>query len=286
MALREVWTSRTFAKDANGKKTGVRIFQADVTSAAAAASEFESNAVYRTFPPDPSLTFDAVAYQVNGTGAGYTVTVTFSNFKAGRFAVRPPVDSTGYYQWQWGDREVPAEVLGAVREKRTVGTPGGGEQTFEVWVGKKIKIYEVRPQRIFKRRITGYSVEDFDAIATQRNRIHNLGGLKWQFIGGNVRDADGSSFDVTYTWELDKGTEFPDPFVDWTQGGPKWAFVEFYRKPSVVPPPGIYRMAYEQIGVIVPAEDPRISLPRPTSMFPYAYEPEGWRSLPGTDVLA
>ena len=285
--LREIWSTRTIGKDATGKKTAVRVFQADFTNTAGVESEFESNAIYRQFPGDASLTFDSYSIEINGTGAGFTLRANFSNFKAGRFATVPPRDSPVYYHWGWSDREVPAEVLSAVREWRTVTRNVAGvdtEEMFQVWVGRKVKIYEVRPQRIFKRRVTGVSVEDFDAIATQRNRIHVLSGAKWQFVGGNVRETDGTSFDVTYTWEQDKGTMEPTPFVDPAIPS-RWVFCPFLRPPGVQVPTGMFRLPYEQIGVVIPPADPRTSIPLPTGMFPYTEDPTGWRSLPGTDVL-
>lgn len=271
MTLLENYLTRPIEKDAAGKIRGTRLWHATNVDSAGAISEFYASSANLTFPSDPTLTFDSVRVSPNALGTGQTVEATYSNYKSGRFTQLPPRDTLGYKHYGWGSRDVTVEIPVNIREQRVIKGPDDTDQTIQVWVSSSIKVDEARPQYKLEFRVGAIAFDQFDPIATQRNRIHTLFGKKLQFVNGIVSEGDGTYFDIMYVWEWDVGTTRP------TGGGANFVILDPENRAA---DPILIRKPYEVLSVM-PSDDPETTPHDTVALSPYYEDPQGWQALPG-----
>lgn len=269
--LSELLLTRPYGEDAAGKKLGARIWHAPVTSDGAARALFNEFPEHRTFPGEDGLKFDNFRVDPNPTGAGYTVTANFSSFGAGRFSRLP--ERNGEPRWLWGQRRVLVECP---RYKFVQRVMGEGDSAVEkhVWITEKINIPAVRTLFILKVRVETDNILIFNPIAEQTERIHTLGGKKYQFVGGEVSEGDGTYFNATYTWEEDKGTPGLPP------GQPTRILI----LNASNAPEGMLRGPYQTLDEI-PSDEPEVYPGETIGLYLYPDDPNGWQSLPGVPPL-
>lgn len=271
---------RTYNRDASGHRAGTRTWKTTLASATAALDQFETVQNGRVHPDDPILLFDRVDASPLGIGSGFLVTAYYTTFRGGRFTQRPPRQPGQQTSFRaWGQRDVQIEIPIAVREPRIVGE-GGQPVTFLVWVPQVLKVQETNIQRIYRTRLDMSAYDQLDAIAQQKLRIHTIRGVRYQFMGGEVREGDGTYIDVTYTWELDAGT--PDKIA--FQPGEEASVVVLPIRREQGEEPGMLRKPYSRLKNIPPA-DPRDDFGYSVRLYQWAEDPDGWKKLPGTSGL-
>lgn len=272
--------------DASGQKAGSVVYRVpSARTAAEALARFDENPALRQHPDDTSVPFDSrTAFR---RGPEYAVSAQFSTFKGGRFTSQQPVEIPGWYSWDRGRRRVDSELVVNTREWRVPGNDDAAK--FEVWTVKRVKTPEVRPQRILRVRISTVAQSLFDVIDEAIGDIHLLpDGKYWQLVNSDTRPVDATTWDVTYTWEYDKGTQRPIPSSGSRDGADIWRLAYFYA--DQVPFPGFDPEAYWRppycvvASLIVPANPRDVPF---GVMFALTGElnPDGWRALPGTEVL-
>ncbi len=272
--LRELAGSPSTSRDASGKRTGTRRFFANTTSRELAEAAFFSEG-WNAFPEDLALTFDRVDCQSSPNLTGVYVTASYSSFKAGRFSTTPPRDSSSYYSWLPGERDVKVDIPFSVLGKIVKGD-GAQAQTLDCWYPAKATITETRILRRLKVRISGVTdTTIFDAVSKQKNRRHFILGQMYRFLGGTVGEGDGSYFDVTYTWEQDTGTPFPSDNIgriDVEYDVISLNGVEYLRLP--------YADAQQ-----LPSSNPLVFPYRNTQFVGTPLDANGWMSLPGSERI-
>jgi hypothetical protein len=267
----EQYRSRVRSKDTASKGTGTRVWIVQSRSTAAAEDAMMTTAGTMIYPDDPTLVFDRFDYSPLGTANATQVVGSYSTNGAGRFTQRPTKTPDEWYVWGWDQRTATVETYIAVQSTVSASS-GSASETVAVWKVEKVPVGETRILRPLKARITVINTLDLDPIAVQRDRIHTIRGYDYRYTGAEVSQVDQNTFDVKHNWEQDKGTPVPVTAV------------------NVMSPPdalnGLIRNPYSLVRVL-PPDNPRVAggYPGdPISIYPYARDPEGWRSLPGVPL--
>jgi hypothetical protein len=277
-----LYASTTLERDSGGHKAASAVYRvSDATSGAQALAQFYANPTLMQHPEDSTIPFDRVSAGPSPTGAEYRIVVSFSTFKGGQLAAAAPVDAPGWYSWERGRRRVDSEIANNVRVWRI---PGDDEtEKFEVWTLVRVKTPEVRAQRILKVRITTATQSVFDVIDDAIGDIHLMpDGRYWQLVNSETRAVDNTSWDVSYTWEYDKGTRYPRPVA-----GSNWQIAGYDVTEIPIPYNAevYWRPPYCEIAVPVIPDDPRTTPFDVVFTLTGELNPDGWRALPGTEVL-
>lgn len=275
LVVTEQYRSRVRSKDALNKGAGTRVWNVYGTNGSTAAAEaaMMQTAGTMVYPDDPTLVFDRFDYQRLGDTNATQVTGSFSTNGAGRFTQRPTKKPDEWYVWGWDQRSTTADVFIAAQTTITAQS-GESSATVAVWTVQPTKVSEVRIQRPLKSRVTIINTIDLDPIAVQRDRIHTIRGQQYHYLGAEVAQVDDGVFDLKHLWEQDKGTKTPT--------GPN--VVNVMSPPDA--PTGLIRNPYSVVRVL-PPDNPRVvggSPGSPISIYPYANDPDGWRSLPGVPL--
>lgn len=271
----ELYESRSaVATDAAGRSTATRVFRIPGVRQAVLAQEiFYSTAGTITYPDHPGLVLDRIEARPSATGSETRIVAYYSTFNAGRFQVPQQLESNPPPEYGWDKRDVDIEIPVNVRE--AIAVKGEADTTIEVWAVQRFRVSEVRVLRRVKVRYYTNNVNDFDPIAVQINRLHTINGAVYRFVDGNpVRNnafADG--YDITYTWELDKGTNFPNA----PQQGDRWLLL---RPGNVSIPLTQIRPPYSRL-TVVPSLEPEVEPNEIIAVFPYTSDANGWQTLPG-----
>lgn len=272
--LIEYVESRTKAVEtATGAAGARRVFKGPAIRSDVDALAVFQDEGHATHPGDPSLKLTGVEVAPMKNGAGYEVTATYSN-RSTRFS-QPPRDQPGYYHFGWQTQDVKVTLP---FNKRVVAIVGDDQPDgVRVWSIASVEYTETRLVRPMTVRVTGYPVSAFDVLAVEKRKIHTIHGRDYLYLGGEVAEVDGEAFDVTHSWEIDGGT----PFVP--DNNQNRIDVEY---PSVgtVGNQDMMRLPYT-VTLAVPSDNP-LDNPHPMiAFYPYPRSPNGWRLLPGAELL-
>jgi hypothetical protein len=260
---------RDLNKDLNGQGAVTRTFRVLTTSASDAILADDIPALGTTHPTLPGYNLDR--YRTNSSGDAYTdVVCEYSSDK--RFVLRKPnKDEPTYYDWGWAMRTVVVQLPYWVRE----GTlQQGSNVPVQVYRVVKVPHPDRRVIRYLNVRISTTNTSTFDIIADQAGTLHLMpDGRLYLFEGGTVSKIDALTFEVTYTWMLDRGTKVPDSVrqlsVDDSSPFPPDAG-EFYR-------PAYHTISVVQRGDAATTPPLRVLIPQYVQLG----DGQGWRSLPG-----
>lgn len=288
--VRELIDGRTYETDLEDKPRGTRRFAVlQCTTPHAASVAFEQTAGILSFPGyvDPETGLDRLrlhSYTLTSEGGGAIWYVdaeyapdlpfTFSKFR---------------YSWAYVKLAQDMPIV-----KPTIITPtSGNTETNTLLYG--FDTLAVSEKRI-RRTLTvakmidvarGETVYVLDVIAEEIDKLHVLFGALHQFIGADVtpdaRDPD--LYTIEYTWELDRGTPYPPAPVIQRVGEPFNVDVDIVIRPDRVegdPPSTLWRPPYSKL--IPYSTNPR-ERPKATTFYPYTINGNGWRRLPGLNVL-
>lgn len=282
MSITLLYASTTLDRDVNGHRSASAVYRVSgANTGAQALAQFYADPTRMQHPEDSTIPFDRASAAPSPTGSEYRVTVSFSTFGGGQLAPAQPLEVPGWYSWERGRRRVDVEIANNVREWRVPGDDDTAK--FEVWTLQRIKTPEVRAQRTLKVRITTENQSIFDVIDDAIGDIHLMpDGKYWQLVNSDTRPVDTKTWDVTYTWEHDKGTQYPTPFA-----GDNWQIASYDVTLVPIPyDPAIYwRPPFCEIGVPVIPENPRTTPFMVVFVLIGELNPDGWRALPGTEVL-
>lgn len=274
--LREQVGSPRFERDASGKSVGMREWHTDLSSVDAAEDAFETEGG-RTFPETSGqlMQFDRVLLEPKPRNTGVRVTAYYSTFKVGRFQQQPNRDDPTYYHWLWGSIDRKYEIPYSIKRQTFYGQ-AGAEQIIDAWTQAKLIVKETHPTRTLKVRVNVANLGEFDTIAEQVDRIHELpGGGLWRFLGGDVQEGDGTYHDASYEWEYDRGTPLSFP----QNPTPRVQFQIVQEDPALL------RLPYTTTEPIDPF-DVRVAPFGAIAILAFSFaDPEGWRSLPGANRI-
>lgn len=276
-----LYEGSTLSGDVNGHKSGTVVYRVpEALDEAAALSRFDANPSYRQHPKDTTIPFNSrTAFRA---GPEYRVSVQFSTFGGGNLSTKP-VDEPDGYKWERGRRRVDQEVFMNVRKWRT---PGDDEtQKYQVWELVPSKTPEIRAQRTLKRRITTNTQSIFEVVDRAVGDIHLMpDGLYWQLVAADTVFAEKDKWDVSYTWEYDRGTDYPVPRITASVRVPEPGAGD-YTPPWYVRNTQQWRPAYYYFAAPIIPENPRTTPFGVTFATTAEVNPDGWRALPGTEVL-
>jgi hypothetical protein len=263
-------TGRGLDKDVNSQGTATVTFRVIGTTNEADAIQADGiPAIGTVHPTLPGYNLDKYQTQISND-AYVDVICLYSSDK--RFVLRKPnKDEPTYYDWGWAMRTVTIQLPywireGTFRQDSTV--------PVQVYRVTKIAHPERRVIRYLNVRIATTNTATFDVIAEQAGTLHAMpDGRLYLFEGGVVSKIDALTFEVTYTWMLDRGTKVPDSVRQLSVD-----------ESSPFPPDAgeFYRPAYHTISV-VQRGDPATVAPLRVLIPQYVQlgDGQGWRSLPG-----
>lgn len=286
MAMRLLYSTRTLDRDVDKNRRGGVTYYADgaLTAAAAIAMwDADTNGTNKVHPDDPTIPFDGISVTPLPNGSGYNVTARFSTDKSGRFNQGPPVDEPGWHSWDRGRRRGEAEI--ATNERAWIVPDAGETQPYEVWKLRKWTVPEIYARRMLKFRITTGVQSIFDVLDDSLGDVHKMPNNQfWQFVDSETRPVDATTWDVSYTWERDKGTPVPTPPL-----GPSWQMAAY--DGSAIPTELrtvqsiTYRPPYCKIGGVLAARDPRTTPHQVIMAFTGKLNPDGWHQFPGHELI-
>lgn len=262
-------TGNDLNKDVNGQGAITRTFRV-LTSSPADAILADGIPALRTSHPNlPTYSLDR--YRTQSTNDG-TILVVCEYSSDQRFVLRKPnKDDPTYYDWGWAMRTVVEQLPYWVREFTFYQNEPDPVQVYRVI---KTPFPEKRVVRYLNVRIQTEQTAIFDVIAEEADTLHLMpDGQTYLFEGGNVSKVDDSTYEVTYTWVLDKGSIVPDTVRQLSLD-----------ESSPFPPDAAeaYRPAYHSISVVQrgdPRTQPplRVLIPRKQLVG----NGLGWQQLPG-----
>lgn len=211
-------------QDWQGKWVGQRVWWTDIRDPKSAldyAKEYFGIDVNMPYPGITGLVADVRAVGVDGQGVGNEITLTFSSDRRFGGSQNIDKDAPGYYTTDIDIRNVAFPTPVNFRTTINV-TSGGTTESTDVWDIENHNIDEPRAFFEVNTVTTGWSLNKTKAVLLQVNKIHTIGGIQLLFRGGRTyqrRQATATqqaSYDLTYIWEMDPGTErvdSPDPDV-------------------------------------------------------------------------
>lgn len=286
MAMRLLYSTRTIDRDSNNARRGGVTYWAEGASTAAAAIamwDADADGTLKTHPDDPTMPFDGISVAPMPNGSGYNVTARFSTDRSGRFNQGPPVDEPGWHAWDRGRRRGEAEIAQNVRAWVV---PDAGETApYEVWRLRKWPVVEYYPRRMLKFRITTANQSIFDVLDVSIGDVHKMPNQQyWQFVDSETKPVDATTWEVSYTWECDKGTPIPIPAF-----GARFNMAAY--DASAIPTEIrtvqtiTYRPPYCKIAATLASQDPRTTPHSVIMAFTGKLNPDGWHQFPGHELI-
>jgi len=304
--IQELIDSRQYTIDRTGKEAGTRVFRVlQVSNEVGAKDEFRRLAGFDQFPGASSgCILDNVSVEAKNGNTVFIVTANYSSF--GGFL--GPRNDTSFRPFMgWGYRKVTVKL--PFLYQGTITTSSGETEgvTNLVWFAKTVDIVETRLIRTYKVRYKTRSINDLDVIAEQDRKLHFINGNQYLFNGADVQQdsKDPMVFFITYTWELDKGT--------FARASPKMKLyiagdsaINFPTIPSLRQDVGILcgfrsgtssnqfisetsehpiliRSPYTAVDLA--GAEAALTIPKPTGYLLYDYEDDGWKRLPGINLI-
>lgn len=207
--------SRSAQKDWKGQMVAQLVWDVDIRDPKEALEFAKTEAgvdVNMPFPGYPNLIADVVAARVNDREVGNEIVATFSTDRRFGGSQNIDKDKDGYYSTDIDIRSVAFKTPVNFRTSITITVNGASEVT-DVWDIENHDIDE--PRAFFEvNTVTNlWSLNRTKAVLAQINKIHIIGGTPLLFRGARTyqRRASGGtlppSWDLTYLWEMDPGTE-------------------------------------------------------------------------------
>lgn len=304
--IQELIDSRQYTIDRTGKEAGTRVFRVlQVSNEVGAKDEFRRLAGFDQFPGASSgCILDNVSVEGKNGNTVFIVTANYSSF--GGFL--GPREDTAFAPFMgWGYRKVTVKLPFLYQATITTSSGENVDITNLVWLAKTVDIVETRLIRTYKVRYQTSNINDLDIIADQDRKLHFINGNQYLFNGADVQQdsKDPTIFFITYTWELDKGT--------FARVSPKMKLyiagdsaINFPTIPSLRQDVGIlcgFRSGTSSNQFISETSDEAImvrspytsvdlagaetslTIPKPTGYLLYDYADEGWKKLPGIDLI-
>ena len=276
--LIELDTSGSIDIDAANKAASVRVFYSSLSTPEAATAAFDNEIGRGPHPTIPGLRFDRLSVVPEDRGSGYRLTASYSTFGGGRFNTREQPE--GYwFKWRYSNVSVTTEIPANVREQRIV-KAGDTEEPIDVWVTASLPIQEYRTVWIFQAYTQVSDYRSFRVITNQLGKVHSFAGIQARFASGTARDDDKRPgwYTVEYNWEVDAGTPRP---TNQENFGERYLILDPSNRPVSA---GFYRLPYESF-VTIPSTGPEVEPNGHIAVQTYARDPDGWRSLPGTEGI-
>lgn len=281
MALVALYASIGISKDAGGSRTASRVWRADnANSAGAARAMFEADPTLKIHPDDPTIPFDRADVVQDPDAPLFKVLGVWSTFRGGRLAPeQPPRDDPNWYQFDRGRRRGESEI--AVNSRQWRKSDNQSFEPFQVWVLARFKVDTLYPRLILRRRFRGVVDQSiFDPIDKQLGSIHRFpDGQYGQFVDAETKQIASGDWDVSYTWEFDPGTLVPNPPVPVAE----WNGTNYPIPVGLVA--GYARPPFGRIVDEIQPAEPRTTVFRVTMGLVGRLDDDGWRTLPGTEVL-
>jgi hypothetical protein len=304
--IQELIDSRQYKVDRFGKEAATRVFRVlQVSNEIGAKNEFNRLADSNQFPGASAFcVLDSVSVEGKNGNTVFIVTANYSSF--GGF-LAPRDDTVVDSFFGWGYRKVTVKL--PFLYQGTITTSSGETEgiTNLVWFAKTVDIVETRLLRTYKLKYKARNSNELDVIAQQDRKLHLINGEQYLFNGADVQQdsKDPRVFIITYTWELDKGTfaraspkmklyisgdsaiNFPTIgslrqdvgiLCGFRSGSASNQFVS-----ETSEHPVLIRSPYTTVDLA--GAEAALTIPKPTGYMLYDYDDEGWKRLPGINLI-
>jgi hypothetical protein len=227
-------------------------------------------------PDFPNLRLDS--YSLTTNGSLINATALYSN--NGRFRAQPkPQQPTAGTPALFEASFQTVTETAPIAKKVTVSIPdgSGSYESVSGWNLSEFTHSYALARVYYKVRFTATQFATaVEAVRTQINKIHLIGGKFYRFEGDDIRAVSATEYETRYGWVYDSGTRtgtgttsdstvlFPSSLIGFIGSG-VWLRPPFHRIIAVR-------------GATV--EDP----PTFRAVMPYDYAPDGWQSLPGMNL--
>lgn len=275
----ELVDSRTLTRDRRGAVWATRTFRVPAANDMAALSSPVLPAMNSPYPTEPKARLER--YEARPVGSGgvlYDVTAYYSSDGRWTTVQRPPDPAAAPGTRLWTVSFVVEEQVIPYMRRAIVEFPGANApERKALWIdAQELRIRETRVVFSVTLALPGFSVGMIESIASQNDRLHRIDGTHYyQFICGDARQRDDETWEITYTWRRDMGT-------DWTVS---LGSSDEIRLPPAISDPiwgaGAYvRLPYHDVVMIADPDDPAL-WPTFRQVQKYQRWDDGHRSLPG-----
>jgi len=244
-------------------------------------------------PQYPNLLLRTVAFTPSG-GSGF-VDLSYSSASGSTSNPQTPTppDEIDGRRWRWSFRIGTTTIPRQQFVKKTKPNTTGGEDTFRVWEfaqQNQLVVERVYIHRILDLNIEIQNVAQFDVVAFQRNKIHTINGVRYRYLGMENSNTGGTVYSVSHTWEQDIGIRLPASTLN------VGSLDSYYQIPVEVlgaqPDPYapaadgtlLYLFPYHHLDVAY-SDDPLTTPHTVHAVATYGDDPDGWRSLPGSEAI-
>lgn len=305
--IQELIDSRQYTVDRNGQEAATRVFRVlQVENEVGAKDEFRRLVDSDSFPgAGRGCILNSVSVEGKNGNTVFIVTANYSSF--GGF-LRQQESNTFTPFFGWGYRKVVVKLPLLTRGTITTSS-GDSEVTKNVWFAKTVDISESRLIRTYKVQVKTMNTRVLDVIAEQDRKIHNINGQRCLFTGADVQQdsKDPNSFLITYTWELDSGTKAKPSrkmrlFINGSEAlsnqvvvppnigndtGILCGFIVGSTQSEIISDSGkesvLIRSPFTAVDIA--GTDDEYKLPTPTGYILYDEDDDGWKRLPGIDLI-
>jgi len=273
---------RSYGFDTGGSIQASRTFVCvGYDNIASVRADFETYPDINTFPDDETLVVTNQAVTPLG-GNAFDLTVTYSNRRFGRQDdPRPSVNSPRYI---WDSSRVVVTLPYNTRKTLTTSSIST-QDTKKYWGLAEFKVEEWRTRYGVKVLLDDVANPNiFDVLRKQLNKIHTIREKDWLLVIAESKHVSELSYEATYVWERDEGTQLPIPSSVIANGETIAVFTEPTNGPVL---PGFARAPYHKLEAVRPAIAGIGNANRFTISQYRAYEKDasGWRDLPGVPNL-
>jgi hypothetical protein len=303
--IKELIDSRQYRVDRFGKEAATRVFRVlQASNEMGAKNEFNRLEDSNQFPGASAFcVLDSVSIEGKNGNTVFIVTANYSSF--GGF-LAPQDDKVVDSFFGWGYRKVTVKLPFLYQGSITTSS-GDAEVTKNVWFAKTVDIVETRLLRTYRVKYKSRNSNELDVIAQQDRKLHVINGEQYLFNGADVQQDSKNPkvFFITYTWELDKGTfaraspkmklyisgdsAVNRPIIDdlaqdvgilcgFRSGSSSNQFISEISENSVM-----IRSPYTSVDLA--GAESESEIPKPTGYMLYDYDDEGWKRLPGINLI-
>ena len=244
-------------------------------------------------PQYPNLLLRTVGFTPSG-GSGF-VDLSYSSASGNTSNPQTPTppDEIDARRWRWSFRVGSTTIPRQQYVPKVKPTTTGGEETFNVWEFAQqipLVVERVYIHRILDLNIEIQNVSQFDVVAAQRNKIHTINGRRYRYIGMENNNTGGSVYAISHTWEQDFGIRLPASTLNAASTDSYYQIpLEVLASQSDPYAPAadgtlLYLFPYHHL-TIAYSNTPRTTPHIVRATATYGDDPDGWRSLPGSEAI-
>lgn len=245
-------------------------------------------------------------FDVSDFGDGNSLVVAhYTADRSARIVAKPDSTHPDFKSWSSTWQETTSDYPTVMTFPMKV----PGQPAFTGARGAETITYKIEETRIiYERRmvLTRVQAEEIDKISNQNGKLHKIKGKLYRFKASDLHQTEKTAWEVMYSYTFDGGTRQPagytygrtgvqplgpvdrpyfhvgPPADERTLYIPPWGGNACYNIEPGLNYPGLFVRDPFHVLTFVLRKD---IIPDWFAVCPYAYEPEGWRQLPGDLAL-